>query len=449
MNNKIIVLLLLLILLSACNKLGQTKKENLSEKKVNVVKPTFNIIAQGSNIFIISSDTLSHCVKLTCLNEQMEYTFSKSSELDIRKILKVNSKNRISIAYDLLVNDYIIPISVSVDEELKKNIGCRYELDENVGVYAELISGSASPLIRNGNEKIEKSEVKKWLYYNDIHIEEVKVEELLKIANSLNNQHNGTSVYSSNQSIPIIKSFAGINYKISTNMHADYYYLFATDNTIDVDNFVADMVANDFIGAELTSDVHFSCFRTKNKSGLLTLLLVGINKDWTKQVMPVGLACIDNVAPIIMEGQLPDINDIIKSNNIVKSERLMNNLDFSSYGFNVNIPIGKYPRYRETLYVRNGDFYGNIANFIFEHWGEVESVIIKYNEVERKVNLLGKPQPYTYNCYLPLNIGDNYVTIMAQDKFENMSKHIHHIKMIRVEDDSPEIYINNDINIYN
>ena len=447
MNNKNILLLLLLISLSACKNLGQTK-EYLSEKKVNGVKPSFNIFTKGSTIFIISSDTLSHRVKLTYLNEQMEYTFSKSSELDIRKILKVNSVNRISIAYDLLVNNNIITVSVSVNEEFKKNISCRYELDENVGIYAELISGSASPLIRNGNEKIERSEVKKWLYYNDIHIEEVKVEELLKIASSLNNQYNGISVYSSNQSIPIINSFAGINYKISTNMNADYYYLFATDNTSDVDNFVADMVAHDFIGAELTSDVHFSCFRTKNKSGLLTLLLVGINKDWTKQVMPVGLACIDNVAPTIKEGQLPDINAIIKSNNIVKSERLKNNMDFSSYGFNVYIPIGKFPRYRETLYVRTGDFYGNIANFIFEYWGEVESVLIKYNEVERKVNLSGKPQPYTYNCYLPLNIGDNYVTIMAQDKFENMSKHIHHIKMIRVEDESPEIYINNDINIY-
>ena len=71
------------------------------------------------------------------------------------------------------------------------------------------------------------------------------------------------------------------------------------------------------------------------------------------------------------------------------------------------------------------------------------------NESTTTYDVKDKISPFTINCWLPLNIGENHVTIKATDKLGNQSRHTHTIKMVRVKDDTPDININNQIDIYN
>lgn len=89
---------------------------------------------------------------------------------------------------------------------------------------------------------------------------------------------------------------------------------------------------------------------------------------------------------------------------------------------------------------------------------------------QRILNLTNKKSPYAFSCQLPLNLGDNYIRINAEDKYGNTTEStqkvddnanlreiltnsiyssLFYVKMVRTGKTTPDININlnNDIDV--
>lgn len=111
----------------------------------------------------------------------------------------------------------------------------------------------------------------------------------------------------------------------------------------------------------------------------------------------------------------------------------------------------------ENISVKGIEFQGNRATFSISFSNDVKSITFYYKDVKQKVNLLDKKSPYSFSCYLPLNIGDNYIEITAEDRFGNsfdtlpetdnklanmLFRTLYYVNMVRTKDYAPDININ-------
>lgn len=153
----------------------------------------------------------------------------------------------------------------------------------------------------------------------------------------------------------------------------------------------------------------------------------------------------------------------------VKKDSLWNmSNNFESLGFNITrIPNTNI---RESITVRGDDFRGNRADFVIYFDQNVKSITFEYKGVKQKLNLTNKKSPYAFSCQLPLNLGDNYIRINAEDKYGNTTEStqkvddnanlreiltnsiyssLFYIKMARTGKTTPDININlnNDIDV--
>ena len=449
------------------------------------VKPTKHVernpsididdISFANNTLVIKNiSQMKYEVTISYLNRNVTQEYEDTTiEIDIDSLIRGDNFNNNHIALHLVQNDMRLPFSITISD-----ISTEYEYTYspkhvNNGPYATLVSGKAAPVHPMGKVDVKIEDLTKWLYFNDTYMDTEDIQRFYNVVYDLSQFE--SSVYQMEQgaSLPVIKNFKGLKYRIKSNIKADYYYLFATSEEQEVEEFVSEVISQGFPQAESNINNSLSCFRKADStsgilsgyrnSGLRVLLLIAINRDWSKTIMPVGLVNLDNSGPLIIEGSDP-LTDILEGRKIYNPHESLKDLQqkhntqsiSDKLGINSNLVFNKYgfevirqKTYSETLYVKTGHFYGNEANFILEKRGHVEAITIEYGSTSRIYNVKDKISPFTINCWLPLNIGENHVTIKATDKLGNQSRHTHTINMVRVTDDNPDININNQIDIYN
>ena len=470
MCNKLILAALLVILCSACNH----SSNNAALRGVsNPIR--YHII--NNIIEIITTDSTTHtiniaypnkdniCTKL--LSKPYKFIGPQKIRLDIDSIIRC-SNNRIELSYKFFSNPKL-PLVITIDE--KQNIDFEYKYFQKhieEGIYARLISGNAAYLIKEGSVTPDIKDIRRWLYNNNNYIDNDSIDLMYEIFKDLSYCNSNNFYLEDATSIPTIKDFSGIKYRINTNMVADYYYLFATDNKWDLETFISDVVSDNFIGSLSNTNNAFSCYRSKDKGGLLTIFLIGIDKKWNKQIIPIGMVSIDNEPPYIMtrNQSMTDnhhINVLLKMQNNttpqIENEIKCDTIKtFKSLGFNITgIP---HTDIEERITVRGNDFRGGYAEFTISFSKNVKSITFEYKDVKQKLDLTDKESPYTYSCNLPLNLGDNYIKINAEDILGNMTKSANnnnnkslyeiltsnsatfYVKMVRREQTTPDININ-------
>ena len=149
------------------------------------------------------------------------------------------------------------------------------------------------------------------------------------------------------------------------------------------------------------------------------IFLVGINNDWTYQIAPVGLICIDNSAP--------KINYSVNTNNMLAYEYsfdpVMNHHDLL---FNKNKIIVRMPENAPVIegvvYLSTTGFsgYSNV-NFQLYHRGDVKNItLVRENNLARWVgrgkkviNLQDVSNPYLFSYELNLDFGVNYLPVIV------------------------------------
>ena len=380
-------------------------------------------------------------------------SFRKIFNFDIVEYLKSNSLQHNLIAYNY-AKDGQLELKIKDNYQLDTTVYIKFPQSQtNAEVTASITSGKCLPLVKKGDNDDAVSELKKWLYNNELHLDNERIETMKSVLMVLKSSSTKEYEPKTNTDIPIIKSFNGINYKVSSNMVADYYYLFAGANQEEVEEFIAEVVSADFPHASKSLANTMNCFRPKNKGGLLYMFLVGINKTWEKQVQPVGMVIIDNIAPTVT----CDNTSISSGYNISslgnQNASAGNTVTFPKYNSSIYSDIDT-DTYRGHVRVATGQFRGGNANFNISFSGDVESMTIK-REIKsswtwlkpgtKTITFSGKTSPIHFTYELDLPIGDNFVPITVKDKRGNVTEYSYKISMVPVEDNNPDININNNI----
>ncbi len=421
----------------------------------------FGIDCRNDTLWVNSSRIGSHTLSYSISGKPFKSKgFSSSISLDLIQLIKDDDTNLNDYAYTIATTGSL-PIHFTIGTRLDTVIHVPFVLGATKGDSStKIVSGPCLRLSLKSVSNSQESSIKKWLFNQGTYADEETIRKMAEVINILTASSFNEYVPEEDKEIPIIASFKGAQYKISTSIKSDYYYLFAATDYTEINDFIAEVVSQDFAHAETSSSSLFSCFRPSDKGGLLTMFFIAINKDWSRTVIPVGLVLIDNIKPTVsadntLSGDL-DIRAILSKGKSSDSEptrtlliRELNDLIF----YPTHIPI-----ITGHVDISTGQFRGDNAQFSITFNGDVESMTIK-REIHRSYSWLspgtktisfsGQSSPIHFTYALDLGIGDNYIPITIRDKRGNETSCSYHIEMVQVEKTNPEINIDNNIDIWN
>lgn len=448
MNNrdfsKLSYIISVVLLLFSCNSTNNKSRQSQEQKHNNAT-----IELCSSSIVIQHSFWGKHRTIIDALG--VSYSVLSTGERDTIDVAKLVGAYK--LAYNL-VKQSSVTLSVKVDDNQPNTfiLSKTGTLKESANL-ASLVSGNAAKL-SSQSETATRAEVRKWLYSSQLPLSDTEISEMLRMVNSFSYTEHVFWIQSGIP-IPIIRSFAGQRYSVNTTQKADYYYLFATDRGEDIEEFIAEVVGLDFINAN-RSTTSLECFRPKEKKGLLTLFLIGINKDWSKFYIPIGVVALDNSAPVI--------NKSMTTYKQFQSalEKQSDSPEVVAFNSNAIKVIIKDKLSLDTLTgsvdISTMEFRGDDAKFVVKFTGDIDYITIKrelhsnysryYLKPEiKKIVLSDKQSPYYFTYTLDLAIGDNYIPISATDKRGNTSEIMYNIHMVPIDDDNPTINIDNNVNV--
>ena len=330
-----------------------------------------------------------------------------------------------------------IPLRIEVDENIDTLVSITIEPLSQKKANSSIV-GPCAKLVLSSNNPNSLVELKKWLFRRHENIDEYRISKMLGIINRL--KQKVENEYITNDEIPVMRNFSGKKYKINSEMKSDYYVLFAHSSDNEISGFIEDVVSHNF---ELTSKSLTSpmpCYRDLNSNGYKCISLIGINKDWTYQVEPLGLVCIDNITPSVNS----DSNDFSYSE---KKKKKINGI----------VILPKHINITGSLIINTQQFRGDNAQFVITWGGDIKQITVK-REVrssyswlkpgKKTILLTNKTSPFHFSYELDLEIGDNYIPIEVMDIAGNISKYSLYIPMVSTKQDNPDINIDNNINVW-
>lgn len=432
-KNLYVLLMMLLICCSSCNN-GNTASRH-PKSVIGFTTDTLSIDNISDKNISISVQNENVISMIGCKENAISLSL-----LDV--IRKCKDKNEIALR--ALRNNNALQIKVVVENEIDTiynyNISPYYDED---AIFS--ISGKCAPLVSKFSSPTQTVDIKKWLFRKKEHLDNANIDLLRGLVNQLSKTN--TIEYVTNSAIPVIHSFSGLKYKVNSSIVADYYVLYACSSTSEIEEFVEDVISNDFDLCSKVLGGGMDCYRKSNSNGYKCICLVAINNDWSYKIQPLGLIAIDNLAPVTsLSSYEGDISSIKFPNNII-----------------VFFPSNK-PQINGVcdVLITNSSGNGIECNVSFQitFAGDVKSVTVKRtkklcydswtHKVENKViDLTGKSSPFTFTYMLHLTDGDNYIPIIIEDNHGNKREFELNERAEFVRNNAPSINIDNNINIDN
>lgn len=423
----LILLLLSIMVFCSCNNNGH------NDSKVPFVQysgDTLNISIESNKEYTISINVQDETISSTRTNKSISYPLK-----DL--VRKCNDKKEIALL--ALHNGNKIPIKVKISELVDTLINYQIEpyYDEE-SVFS--ISGQCAPLVSKFSSPTQSVDLKKWLFRRKEFLNDDQVRLFSGLLNQLSKSK--TTDYITNDQMPVLHSFAGIKYNVKSNIEGDYFVLYACQSSKDIEEFVEDVVANNFELCTRTSSGSMNCYRKTDKNGYLCICLIAIKKDWSYKVQPLGLVAIDNV---------------------VLSQ---NDNDISSFSFPKNQKV-LLPSNKPLIYgicrVINQSGGGNgiecNVSFRIYHSGDIKSVTVKrtkklcydswtHKVMNKVINVKDVSNPYSFTMMLHLVDGDNFIPVVIEDNHGNKTEFELNEIASFTRSNAPSIDIDNNINIY-
>ena len=372
-------------------------------------------------------------------------TINEKADLNILSQLK----NKTNICKDIALlaakNNNELQVSLSLTDLLDTifvyHITPTFNMqDDNVqftGIGAKVVSKSAS---RNVDE-----ELKRWLYQkhevlNDSLFAALKTNYLF-ITETKNND------YVISGEIPVVHSLSGNKYSVTCSMVADFYAIVACREQQFLDKFVENSVVSDYKNLNTTKS-NLLCVPEDNGSGYFCVTLLGINKDYSYQQLPICVVAVDNIAPTdkIIPGAIQGFT--LKDNT------------------NVQMPK-EYPEIFGGAYVRVAHFDGNglecNVTFLVTLSGDAKLVTIhRRGDLCYPMQYIGNHLPVADKTFyakdgheqrftwkMHFDDGDNEIPITVEDYHGNRRDYNVIVRAEFVRNNSPQIDIDNNIDIYN
>ncbi len=409
--------------------------------------------------------------------KEIEVKYDSSRSIDLYEFIKFDSKN-VDLAWFLAKNDGDIVIGVhSCDKLLDTTFKYHLDYKQLDNDYVKVDGGKCAKIDDyNGYRKFDSLIVdyfeERQLSYNDSIVDLVKC---YLVEMNKHSKYGFKELYVSDE-IPIVPSLKGIEYRISSNLKADYYYLFACKETDEIRDFVKEVKLFDFKGASCSLNRNIPCYMTRSSSGNLCIVLIGINRDFSYKTIPVGIICVDNVCPIVRcwyengccmnflhreeidrMGKDEEIykkcfyvfnNKIVVKNGrnslaksaAMLSQTLKTTLTEESISTQ-NKPVKEDNQYHNRMIegkvaVSYFGFNNSNVPFRFECYGDVSKILIGNRVINSNGNELIEEK-----IHLNLNYGENYIPVIVFDRRGNKDTGSIYIPIKK----SPDLVIENHV----
>jgi hypothetical protein len=393
--------------------------------------PTKPVVEYDSDNFvvqIIQTDTAAHDSAFIIIGDVYKEVVPIKDTIKFYVENTLKKLNQIEIAYKLAKRNYTFDISIRTTRTNDTLFQYRYNTFEiNPINVAEVLSGPCVGLYDVNYKRDYHGKIRQWMFKKDLTPDSLIIENTNSILRQFN--YSGKNEYSAlNASVPIITSLIGLKYKIKAQLAGDYYYLYAysCNSGIPIKAFVESKITKGLTDAYNTLDDEFTC-SNNGGSGPNVLFLIGIDKNWKYEVLPVGIVLIDNVAPEISSiGHKPTIykglNRYYYTNYSRSSLSWSKTITLPSKNMQINIP-NISASISSSVSVSYGDFEGN------DYFG--------YN-IPFYVNVYGDVQTLTIGSHIlngntikngecirlhikSLHVGDNALPLSAIDSRGNKS----------------------------
>jgi len=399
---------------------------------------------ENQELKVNATDNSKHSLFISYLGQPFsKKDFKKTISLNLDEMLKSDEANRFEIAYQYAQKGSL-PINIRIDNSVDTVINYSCSLSHGDSLYCYVMSGTCLKITKRSENNDSEREIKKWLYQNNKNLDTYQIWIMAKLYDCLT----GSSLeeYSAGKDgiVPASAKLEGEKFSVMTNLKADKYYLLASGISISTDSltnteslrltedeieqFISDEVANDFVNGS-SNPQELTCHMVGVPRTAI-LLFVGINSDWSKHVIPVGVVAYDRNAPF---------------SNMIDSEYsyLLGNgkyyanehkrFESQKYGMSVFLP-DKYPVIEGSLILTTGHFQGYgyyKIPFTATFKGDVKSVKIDGHLYD----LSDKKSPYCFSHSMSLQTGDNNIEIVVTDIRGNERLFYHSITMSTIKDD--------------
>ena len=423
-------LILLSIGCSSVTKKGNADVSYNSEE--GTIKVTLNNIATCNYSIKINDKTIVSDVITEEVTINILYILKDKLDVD-KDVAMFATKNN---------NDLLVKLNLTnlLDTSFVYHLTPAVSLqDDNV----QFIGSGAKVVSKSSSSNIDE-ELKRWLYrnrelVNDSIFKLFRTNYLYMIGNK--------NEYVVQGEIPVLHNLSGSKYSVSCSMKADYYAILACRGQNFIDIFVENSVVKDFQNLS-TSKTNIPCVTVNNDSGYFCLVLLGINKDFSYQQIPFAVVAVDNSAP----------SEVEPSGNLSV-------YDFRN-GEKVILPANVTQIFgNATVRVLHWDGNGLECNvtFLVNFAGDAKSVTIhRRGELCYPNQYLGNHFPvedkilYAKNGYeqrltwkMHFDSGDNEIPITVEDYHGNKRDFNVIVRAEFVRSNSPQIDIDNNIDIYN
>lgn len=388
-------------------------------------------------------------------------------DLFIPSIIKGAGQFRKEIALNAAKRGCMHEITLRVNDAIDTTFAYRQTITE---IPDEKISfkGFGAPLIRKSKKENVDNELRVWLYRKQEHIDD----SLFTIFRSIYSELSltGDNEYIPVGRIPVAHDIEGRRmYKINGDVQADYYAVVACQDQAYINQFIEQLVGNNFAGVSTSLASPLACHYKKGTSGYRNVFLLCINKDWTYKQIPIATFALDNSAP--ESSFYCALSSRGRNSQYDLSETLLVEPEPESLSYNNRIKV-LYPNDRPKIFggaivsVTNFDGNGLECNVTFrvELSGDSKSATI-----QRRGELC-YPSHYSGNLFKPedkviyakdhngvyifmykmhFDDGDNIIPVIVEDYNGNKYRGSITVKAKFVRSNAPSINIDNNIDIYN
>lgn len=415
---------------------------NIGTKKMEVSV----LYDNAKGVITIQKEDTAECKFEVKLHELLivQGFFKDKKEMDILSLIKSSKRNIMNIAMLAAESNSELKIKLQVADVLDTIFN--YRLIPQISINEDNVSfsGLGAPVIPQSKGRNLDEEIKKWLYRHHVILNDTVYNIVRKNYQYLTDSNDNGYIVKSE--IPVVHSIDNHKFSVSCSMKADYYAIVACQNQYFIDVFVEKAVVNDFktLGVSKSS---LPCTCQRIKSGYLCIFLLGINKDYSYQQLPISVIAIDNSAP----------------ERGYYSDKVPSSMPFKN-GTKIIIPKSA-PKIdgSGTVYVDHWAGNGLECNVTFniEMSGDCKSVTIQrrgelcypdrylgnHLRPEDKVFYAKDNLSQRFTWKMHFDDGDNEIPIVTEDYHGNKSTYKVVVRAKFVRSNSPHIDIEN--NIYN
>lgn len=388
-------------------------------------------------------------------------------EFVLSKVVKGNGQNRKEIALNAAKNNNMHEIRIQINDIKDTTFKFQQSItkipDDNIS-----FTGFGAPLVRKSKKENMESELRVWLYRRQEHLNDSLFEAFRLIYSELS--LTGDNEYIPVGNIPVVHDIDGQKYRVNSDIKADYYAVVACQNQAYINQFIENLVGNNFANASTSLSVPLTCHYKKGTSGYRNVFLLCINKDWSFKQIPIATFALDNSAP---ESSFYNASSLRYRRSRYYDQKEMSSTPkepaYLSYNNRIKViyPNNKPRIFGDaSVYVTNWDGNGLECNVTFrvELSGDSKSATIqRRGELCYPDKYLGnhfKPEDkviyakdhngaYTFTYKMHFDDGDNIIPVIVEDYHGNKHKGSITVKAEFVRSNAPSINIDNNIDIYN